>query len=60
MSVSVYLNYLLFISDGTVEDDEMVSGDEHGEEVLHGDLELQIYNAIDSHFLLQLVRVLPP
>lgn len=43
---------------GTVEDDEMVSGDEHGEEALHGDIELQIYNAIDSHFLLQLTNVL--
>lgn len=38
----------------------MVSGDEHDEEVLHVDLELQIYNAIDSRFLLQLVRILPP
>lgn len=60
MSVSVYLDYLFLLSDGTVEDDEMVSGDERDEEVLHVDLELQIYNAIDSRFLLQLVRILPP
>lgn len=60
MSVSVYLDYLFLLSDGTVEDDEMVSGDEHDEEVLHVDVELQIYNAIDSRFLLQLVRILPP
>lgn len=41
--------------DGTVEDDEMVSGDEHIKEILNRELELQIYNAINPRFLLQLV-----
>ncbi|KAI5650965.1 hypothetical protein M9H77_36970 [Catharanthus roseus] len=43
---------------GTVEDDEMVSGDEHIKEILNRELELQIYNAINPRFLLQLTNIL--
>nr|XP_027118125.1 E3 ubiquitin-protein ligase UPL6-like [Coffea arabica] len=39
-------------------DDEMLVDDERAEKVLNGDLELQIYNAIDPRFLLQLTNVL--
>ena len=45
----------MFVSDSNTYDDEMLVDDERAEKVLNGDLELQIYNAIDPRFLLQLV-----
>lgn len=47
--------YLLYTSDSTMGEDEMLVDDELLEIVLNRDLEQQIFNALDPRFLLQLV-----
>lgn len=54
MSWSI-ITFFLHYSDSSMNEDEMLLGDELSQITLNRDLEQQIFNALDSRFLLQLV-----